>query len=78
MANPIKNEPFVCPKCGSDNTSVYDDDWDYDYVVRIIECDCCEHRWREYFKITYAGYADATGEYDENGVIENSYEDSNN
>lgn len=74
MLNPVKNDYWVCPKCGSDNCECYDDEFDDGYVVRKMACYHCDHTWREYFKIAYDGYSDESGEYDENGVCVESYE----
>ena len=70
MFNLIKNEDWVCPKCGSDDCECCDNEYDDVTLVRKMTCNACDHTWREYFVIRYNGYSDESGSYDENGVIE--------
>lgn len=65
--NAKKRDPYVCPKCGSDNTESYDEEKDYDSIVLKLSCCDCEHVWREYFELKYDGFSDADGEYDAEG-----------
>lgn len=62
----------TCPKCGSDNISYYDHDFDVDLLVHHCECRDCHLEFREYEKTIYDGYSydDDDGnfhDFDENG-----------
>ena len=70
MSNPLKNEDWVCPKCGSDDCECYDNEFDFNSLMRKMTCKACDHTWREYFIVRYDGYADESGVYDKDGVIE--------
>lgn len=43
-------------------------------MIRKMVCNDCHHQWREYFKITYDGFSDETGEYDSDGECVVEYE----
>ena len=47
----------TCPKCGSDNISYYDMDFDGDLIIHQCECNDCHLEFREYEKTIFDGYS---------------------
>lgn len=52
----VKNEGYVCPKCGSYDTDIIDHEWDVECISLKMSCDRCDAVWREYFLLKYDGY----------------------
>ena len=67
--NSAKTEGGYCPKCGSDDYEIEDYEWELDYMMHKCYCCKCEHRWREWYKLIYDGFADDSGEYDTEGKL---------
>jgi formate dehydrogenase maturation protein FdhE len=65
----IKDNDYVCPKCGGSNCSALDSDCDIDGGMVYYECDDCGARWREYFVTVYDGYEFEEKVYDKNGRL---------
>ena len=63
----LKNSSYVCPKCGSNDLEVYDDEYYDDMLIHKCACYNCDETWREYFKLKYDGYSYNGKDYDEKG-----------
>ena len=63
----LKNEAFVCPLCGSDNTYIEDYDMDVDCLWVLHRCVKCQATWGEYYTLTYDGYRYDGKSYDADG-----------
>lgn len=69
-----KTSSSICPECGSDDIDYLDTETEDDYVIKSCECRKCHKEFKEYFKMTYDGYAvdndkDETEQYDADGNI---------
>jgi DNA-directed RNA polymerase subunit RPC12/RpoP len=65
----IKDNDYVCPRCGGGNCSALDSDCDIDGGMVSYECDDCGARWREYYVTRYDGYGFEEKVYDKNGRL---------
>jgi len=67
--NSAKTDGGYCPKCGGDDYEIADYEWDFDCMMLKCCYNKCEHQWREWYKLTYDGFTDESGEYDAEGKI---------
>ena len=63
----IKNEGFVCPKCGEWDVRTEDYVMDIDCLWVKLSCPHCEESWSEYHSLTYDGYTYEGKVYDADG-----------
>jgi hypothetical protein len=62
-----KRECYVCPKCGSDITSIEDYEMDIDCLYLKMACQDCDATWSEYTILTYDGCVVDGQQYDKDG-----------
>lgn len=65
-----KNEPYICPKCGSDVVTTEDYELDSNSLREEVLCQKCGETWVEYHELIYRGYAYEGVDYDEHGEIQ--------
>ena len=63
----MKNEEFVCPKCGEWTGECIDYDFDAESLAITHTCHKCDAVWTEYYALRYTGYAHEGIDYDEEG-----------
>ena len=49
--NYMANGASTCPKCGSDDISADHADADGEYIVQPVDCNDCDHTWKDVFKL---------------------------
>lgn len=65
----VKNESYICPECGTEDTDTIDYEWDVDCMSIKMSCNRCYAVWREFFLLKYDGYynPDEHAMYDADG-----------
>lgn len=63
----LKNEAYICPFCGSNNTRIEDYEMDIDCLWVQHRCKDCQTLWDEYYTLTYDGYVYDGKSYDADG-----------
>lgn len=67
--NSIKDNDYLCPRCGESNCTAIDSEIDYEGGYIMYVCDDCGARWREYFTTLYDGYEFEDKVYDKDGKL---------
>lgn len=65
----IKDNDYVCPRCGESNCITHDSDCDFDGGTIYYECEDCGARWKEFFIVKYDGYEFEDKLYDKDGEM---------
>ena len=63
----IKNDGYICPKCGEWDVGTEDYEMDVDCLWVKLHCPHCEEDWSEYYTLTYDGYHHNGKVYDADG-----------
>lgn len=63
----IKNDGYICPKCGEWDVRTEDYEMDVDCLWVKLHCPHCEEDWSEYYTLTYDGYTHKGVVYEADG-----------
>ena len=65
----IKDNDYVCPKCGESNCIEMDSEIGVDGGCIKYQCEDCGATWNEYFTVRYDGYEFEEKVYDKDGKM---------